>query len=139
VGRFKSQALLDETALLACLAYVDLNPIRAAICDAPEYSDFISVQSCINPIDTGTTIEQVQPNELLPFMGYVLHGAPSSSIPFRLFDYLALVEWTGRCVRSDKLGFIPPDIKPLFERLNINEPDWLLVVKEFNRYFISCG
>ena len=50
-----------------------------------------------------------------------------------------LVEWTGRCIREDKKGAIPAHIKPLFERFNINEDDWLDVIKDFNRHYISAA
>lgn len=46
-GRFKSQALLDDKALLACMAYVDLNPVRVGIAKTPETSEFSCVQQQI--------------------------------------------------------------------------------------------
>ena len=42
--RFKSQALLDETALLTCMMQVDLNPISTGINNTLEGYDFTSIQ-----------------------------------------------------------------------------------------------
>lgn len=78
-GRFKSQALLDARAVLACMAYVDLNPIRAAMAKTPEQSDYTSIKERIlHPEDTS----------LRPFAEHDDEG-----IPFNFKDYLELVPW----------------------------------------------
>jgi hypothetical protein len=49
-ARFRAVRLLDETSILACAAYVDLNPIRAAMAQTLETSDYTSVQKRIQSL-----------------------------------------------------------------------------------------
>ena len=37
-GRFKCKRLYDDAAVLACMAYIDLNPVRAQVAQTPEES-----------------------------------------------------------------------------------------------------
>ncbi len=46
-GRFKSQLVSDDRAILAAIAYVDLNPIRAGITRRLDRSQHTSIQSRI--------------------------------------------------------------------------------------------
>ena len=146
-GRFRSQALLDDSAVLACMAYVDLNPIRAGLADCPETSDFTSIQARLRQYaetlkpaepDTADPVTE-QPLDLLPFIGGEHVDAPSG-IAFALPDYLQLVDWTGRAVREDKHGAIPTDLQPIFHRLGLNESQWLETVQHFGRrYRLAAG
>ncbi|WP_341665857.1 transposase [Vibrio sp.] len=120
-SRFKSQALLDEKALAAAMAYVDLNPIRAGIADKPETSTYTSVKARID------ALEKHLPNApcLHPFVGnptnIMLEG-----IPFRLKDYLELVDWTARHLRPNKAS-MDSSLPPIFQRLGCNIDKWLKV------------
>ena len=49
-GRYKAQLILDEASLLACAVYVDLNPIRAAIAETPEKSEFTGAKDRIDDL-----------------------------------------------------------------------------------------
>ncbi|EOD79355.1 Mobile element protein [Grimontia indica] len=119
-GRFKSQALLDEKALAAAMAYVDLNPIRADITDSPETSEYTSVKTRIEALKN----DQVNADGLYVFAGYPRKDQPAG-IPFRLLDYLELVDWTGRQLRDGKRGQIDDKLPPLLERLGIESSLWL--------------
>ncbi|MGL6158957.1 hypothetical protein [Microbulbifer sp.] len=130
-GRFKSQALLDERALAACLAYVDLNPIRAQMAETPEESAHTSVKRRIAAAKQGE-----QPQSLFPFVGNPREPM-SAGIPLRLEDYLALVDWTGRALRGDKRGAISDRLPPILERLQIDPRNWLYLSRNFESRFRS--
>lgn len=106
-SRFKSQALLDERALLTCMAYVDLNPIRAAMCRSPENSDYTSIQERINSVNSH------------------LLGFSKEDIPYSLTDYISLVDLTGRVIVDNKRGYIPGKLPDVLLRLNINPDSWM--------------
>jgi hypothetical protein len=56
-------------------------------------------------------------------------------LPLSLGDYLTLLDWTGRQVRSDKPGAIPADLRPILERLAIHADTWLDTIRSFGRWF----
>lgn len=50
-------------------------------------------------------------------------------------EYLQLLDWTARQVRSDKRGTTPQEFAPLFDRLGISAEIWCRLVKDFGKLF----
>ncbi len=125
-GRFKSQALLDQASLLSCMAYVDLNPVRAGMARTLTESDFTSIQERLQSLGhSGAVPEEDTTTPLLPFAESNLPtDNPVAAIPFRLQAYLALVDETGRQVVSGKRGVIPEAAIRLLEELSLSPSQW---------------
>ena len=144
-GRFKSQALLDEAAVLSCMAYVDLNPIRAGAADLPESSHYTSVQQrIVEQPDTARTkqADTSRRPKLLPFVDASnLEQADSGAIcDYRLMDYLELVDWTGRALREDKRGAIQGAAPAVLVRLGVDADTWLKHMRpRRNRMLAAVG
>jgi REP element-mobilizing transposase RayT len=157
-GRFKCQALLDEAAVLACSIYIDLNPIRAKLAETPETSKFTAAferiaarqaaaGECLNdgtvPGDAArdawlSPVPDSDAERSARDVAPTCRAARASNrgfLPLSLDDYLALLDWTGRQIRSDKRGAIPDDLRPILERLAINADAWLDTVTCFGRWF----
>ena len=128
-GRFKSQALLDEAALAACMAYVDLNPVRAGMADTPETSDHTSIQYRIHAAKAGKL-----PGQLMSFADNPCQPLPHG-LPFVLTDYLELVDITGRQMAKNKRGTISGSLPDILTRLNINSSQWRELTTSFETYF----
>ena len=116
--RLNSQALLDEAALIAAMAYVHLNPIRARMAQMPEESDYTAIQQRI--VERAPAIANRKPDaiEQLPenlqtsigkLMSFA-NQAPDNSeraIPYEIRDYLELVD-CGASIGLAVLGHLFP-------------------------------
>jgi REP element-mobilizing transposase RayT len=128
-GRFRSQALLDEAAVLTCMSYVDLNPVRAGITHTPEDSDFTSIQQRIRQHTKQTANPKVgfAETKSIPLMPLVKQGRDKhkNAIGFALLDYLELVDWAGRAIREGKRGAIPEEAPPILQRIGLDPRRYL--------------
>lgn len=109
-GRFKSYALLDETAILAAMVYVDLNPYRAGQVDEPETAPHTSIG-----LRVGAKDERL---------------APLSEIGLSLADYVGIVRWTAKpaSVRSS-----------VTSKLAYQHPQWRALVQANGRHYRAYG
>jgi len=145
-SRFKSQALLSEEALLSCMAYVDLNPIRAAMASTPETSDHTSIKERIKPVFDAEIAVQGQVEQgvlrhfrlpvkpLLAFEGDIKQEE-QLGILFDFNAYLRLVDYTGRAINPKKRGHIPNHLPDILQRLSLDHNNWLEQATQFEKQY----
>jgi len=115
-GRFKSQALLT------CMAYADLNPIRAKTSASVEESEYTSI------------FERIHSKSLVKFIG-AEHQHQPQGICFSLIDYIELVDWTGRVIHQDKRGSIPAQRPALLSTLRLDDETWFSLANDFGKEY----
>jgi hypothetical protein len=115
-GRYKCQALLDDAAVLTCMSYVDLNPIRAGIAENLESSVHTSAVE---------RIEKVRSNPSMATMPLAsINASMGAYLPITTQDYLELIGWSARLTRADKRGSVDVDEPPILRKLGLTEHQW---------------
>jgi hypothetical protein len=157
-SRFGTVRILDDESLLACAAYVDLNPIRAALAETLEQSDFTSVQRRIQSLQRSSDgglpqIGAVSRDCFLAPLAVDESKDPLGACPHRagqrcsdkgfltisLGDYLELLDWTARQTIPGKRGVTRADAPPIFERLSMSKETWCELVRNFGRLFYNVA
>ena len=160
-GRYRAQLLLDEAAILTCAMYVDLNPIRAALAQCLEDSEFTGAHARIDdlkeslngpPTKTSTQSWErssqqrrsgwLSPVEIAPSDPLGPDPSPSGRrasskgfLSLSMARYLELLDWTGRQLQGDKRNAIPPHVAPILQRIGIDSTRWLDLAQDFGRLF----
>lgn len=151
-GRFRSTPLLDQAALVAAMAYVDLNPVRAKVAVSPETSHHTGVERRIRARQHLAAAQEVaseapaQAAELRRaggLRGEATHAEDGLWLcplarclvdewerPLSVDEYLTLVDATGRLLRAGKRGSIEPSLAPILSRLEFETAAWVATMRD---------
>ena len=132
-GRYSSQALLDEAAVFSCMAYVDLNPIRAGIAEKIDESKYTAINKRVKRLKEVDPIE-VQ-KELDASITAITHHIKSKQLPISLKDYIELVEYAGKSIKYPNKSAMPAHVKSTLSSLNLQPNHWLKQIESFGDYY----
>jgi len=142
-SRYKSIAILDEEALLATCAYIDLNPVAAGIAAAPETSRHTSVRRRVRNAKGKGKLAELKAAESCTVAGSRAAGEVEEDLwlcpmedrrrqgstregmleGFSLGSYLLLVDYTSRLCRHGKAR-VSREVASILERLGTSADVW---------------
>ena len=153
-SRFKCQLLLGDAAILACMAYVELNPIRAGLNEKLEDSKHTSITKRLkaykaelrieNKAIIGKNITKAQQKLLLKeekqrdsvnWLAPIQRFHPETFLNIDFKKYVELIEWTGKQIVSGKRGKIPIELESVITRFEIDNKQWVDSVKHYGSTF----
>jgi REP element-mobilizing transposase RayT len=161
-GRYKSVVLLDQAALTGCMAYVDLNPIRAGIAATVEGSGYTGAltrlrarqavlraerlrsqnkpQAALKILQAAGIDGRMREADRATWLTPVAECLSEPSCPrhgVSLDEYLTLLDATARVVRGDKRGATPHELAPILQRLDLNSEQWWQCMRGSQQFFGS--
>ncbi|MFK7987961.1 MAG: hypothetical protein AB8I08_18220 [Sandaracinaceae bacterium] len=124
--------------MLTCMAYVDLNPVRAGACKTLDEAEFTSIYARLKEASRRMDEARAQepapqaadeegstaPAGLAPFADQAAAEGDPSTLPMLFADYLHLLEWTGRAVRHGA-GWLRGPEPAVMSRMGIEPEAWL--------------